>query len=112
MRESVNAKFCVLRGGIPWQVLPGRFPLRQTVYRWFNRFYDRGVWKSITLHLVMRERRAVVATAARPLVLQRHAASIQDRDDAALLLQASRGGFPSAISRRCTVSSKNSVPRS
>lgn len=135
MREIVNAIFYVLRGGIPWRMLPDCFPPRQTVYRWFSRYRDRGVWEGINHHLVMhdreqagreaspsaavidsqsaktteaggprgydagkkingRKRHAMVDTDGRPLVLQCHAASIQDRDGAIPLLQASRRSFP------------------
>jgi putative transposase len=31
MREIVNAIFYILRGGIPWRMLPPCFPPRQTV---------------------------------------------------------------------------------
>ena len=35
MCEVINAIFYVLRGGIPWRMLPDCFPPRQTVYGWF-----------------------------------------------------------------------------
>jgi transposase len=56
MREIVNAIFYVLRGGIPWRMLPPCFPPRQTVYGWFAAWRDGGVWQSITQHLVMQDR--------------------------------------------------------
>lgn len=135
MREMVDAMFYVLRGGIPWRMLPDCFPPRQTVYGWFARFRDNGVWESMNHHLVMldreragreasptaavidsqsvktteaggprgydagkkikgRKRHAMVDTGGRPLVLQCHPASVQDRDGAVPLLQASRASFP------------------
>ena len=135
MREIVNAIFYVLRGGIPWRMLPDCFPPRQTVYGWFLAFRDKGAWESINHHLVMRDRErvgreaspsaavidsqsaktteaggphgydagkkingrkrhAMVDTDGRSLVLQCHPASVQDRDGAVPLLQASRGSFP------------------
>jgi putative transposase len=135
MREVVNAIFYVLRGGIPWRMLPDCFPPRQTVYGWFSGFRDRGVWESVNHHLVMldrervgreaspsaavidsqstktteaggprgydagkkvngRKRHAMVDTDGRALVLQCHAASVQDRDGAIPLLRASRASFP------------------
>lgn len=54
MREIVNAIFYVLRGGIPWRMLPPCFTPHQTVYGWFAAWRDGGVWQSITHHLVMR----------------------------------------------------------
>jgi len=135
LREIVNAIFYVLRGGIPWRMLPDCFPPRQTVYGWFAAFRDAGVWEALNHHLVARdreragreaspsaavidsrsvksseaggprgydagkkvqgrERRAMVDTDGRPLVLQCHAASVQDRDGAVPLLRASRRRFP------------------
>jgi putative transposase len=56
MREVVNAIFYVLRGGVPWRMLPEHFPPHQTTYRWFVRFRDSGLWESINHHLVMLDR--------------------------------------------------------
>jgi transposase len=33
MRDIVDAIFYVLRGGVPWRMLPPCFPPHQTVYR-------------------------------------------------------------------------------
>src|SRR5215472_14877481 len=59
MREVVNAIFYVLRGGVPWRLLPPCFPPHQTIYRWFALWRDKGVWQTITHHLVMRDRERV-----------------------------------------------------
>ncbi|GGJ33114.1 hypothetical protein GCM10011320_45990 [Neoroseomonas lacus] len=59
MREVLNAIFYVPCGGIPWRMRPGCFPPRQTVYGWFSRFRDRGVWESVNHHLVMLDRERV-----------------------------------------------------
>ena len=56
LREIVNAIFYVLRGGIPWRMLPPCFPPRQTVYGWFSAWRDKGVWESINHTLVMLDR--------------------------------------------------------
>ncbi|MGI4798563.1 MAG: IS5 family transposase [Janthinobacterium lividum] len=56
MREIVNAIFYVLRGGVPWRMLPPCFPLRQTVHGWFAAWRDTGVWQTINHHLVMLDR--------------------------------------------------------
>ncbi len=58
-REIVNAIFFVLRGGIPWRMLPPCFPPHQTVYGWFARWRNRGVWETINHHLVMIDRERV-----------------------------------------------------
>ena len=56
MRTLVDAVFYVLRGGIPWRMLPLCFPPRQTVYDWFAAWLDAGVWEAINHHLVMLDR--------------------------------------------------------
>ena len=56
MREVVNAICYLLRGGIPWRLMPDTFPPWRTVYRWFARRRDDGTWETINHHLVMRDR--------------------------------------------------------
>jgi putative transposase len=56
MRELMNAIFFVLRGGVPWRMLPKHFPPHQTTYRWFMRFRDDGTWKSLNHHLILLDR--------------------------------------------------------
>jgi putative transposase len=56
MREIVNLTVYVLRGGIPWRMLPPCFAPRQTVYGWFAAWRDAGVPQSINHHLVMLDR--------------------------------------------------------
>ena len=56
IRRIVEAIFYVLRGGIGWEMLPDEFPPHSTVYRWFARFGDDGIWETINHHLVMRDR--------------------------------------------------------
>ena len=56
MRRIVEAIFYVLRGGIGWEMLPDEFPPHSTVYRWFARFRDEGIWETINHHLAMRDR--------------------------------------------------------
>jgi transposase len=59
MREIINAIFYVLRGGIAWRLLPDSFPPWRTVYRWFARLRDDGVFESLNHLLVMRDRERV-----------------------------------------------------
>ena len=59
MRELINAIFFVLRGGVPWRMLPEHFPPHQTTYRWFMRFRDDGTWKNLNHYLVMLDRERV-----------------------------------------------------
>ena len=56
MREIVNAIFYVLRSGCPWHMVPDCFPPASTVYRWFMRLRDEGVFKAMNHHLMMRDR--------------------------------------------------------
>lgn len=46
-REIVNAIFYVLRSGCQWRMLPHDFPPWETVYDYFRRWRDSGVWESI-----------------------------------------------------------------
>jgi putative transposase len=59
MRELMNAIFFVLRGGVPWRMLPEHFPPHQTAYRWFTRFRDDGTWESLNHQLVALDRERV-----------------------------------------------------
>lgn len=57
-RELLDAMFYLLRGGLPWRMLPPRlFPPVSTVQRWFYRWRDSGLWQAInhTLVLLVRE---------------------------------------------------------
>jgi putative transposase len=64
MRELMNAIFFVLRGGVPWRMLPEHFPPHQTTYRWFMRFRDDGTWKSLNHYLVILDRERAGRTAS------------------------------------------------
>ena len=59
LREIVNAIFDVLRGGIAGRLLPHEFPPRTTVYRWFARWRDAGLFESMNHLLVMADRERV-----------------------------------------------------
>jgi transposase len=51
--------FYLLRGGLPWRMLPPKvFPPVSTVQRWFYIWRDNGLWRSITHALVMLVREA------------------------------------------------------
>jgi putative transposase len=54
MREVVNAIFYVLRGGIPWRMLPHDLPPWQTVYHYFRLWRIDGRWEE--LNRILRQR--------------------------------------------------------
>ena len=56
MRELMNAIFYVLRSGCPWRMVPANFAPSSTVYRWFLRLRDDGVFEAINHKLLMLDR--------------------------------------------------------
>ena len=63
LREIMNAIFYVLRGGVAWRLLPNDLPPRTTVYRWFARWRDAGLFETMNHLLVMADRSGPVGTA-------------------------------------------------
>jgi transposase len=58
-RKILNAMLYLLRGGLPWRMLPPNlFPPVSTVQRWFYTWRDNGLWRSINHALVMLVREA------------------------------------------------------
>ncbi len=47
MREVLNAIFYLLRSGCAWRLLPHEFPAWQTVYGYFRKWQQTGVWEAI-----------------------------------------------------------------
>ena len=56
MREVLNAIFYVLRGGIPWRMLPHDLPPWKTVYHYFRGWRMEGTWEEMNRALVERVR--------------------------------------------------------
>ena len=56
LRRVLEAIFYVLRGGIPWRMLPKEFPPYQTVFGRFAAWRDDGTWEALNHHLVMIDR--------------------------------------------------------
>ena len=56
MREIVNAIFYVLRGGIPWRMLPHDLPPWKTVYHYFRAWRMEGLWEEINRALREQDR--------------------------------------------------------
>ncbi len=52
LREIVNAIFYVLRGGIPWRLIPKDLPPKSTVFDHFRRLRDEGVFARINHRLI------------------------------------------------------------
>ena len=73
-RDILNAIFSWLRTGGAWRYLPHDFAPWQTVYGYFRRWRQQGVWKKIHDRLVKRVRVAagsgrragLIAVAASP----------------------------------------------
>lgn len=57
IRRIVEAILYLLRGGLPWRMLPPCFPPVSTVRHWFYLWRDNGLWLTInhTLLMVARE---------------------------------------------------------
>lgn len=51
MREVFNAIFYLLRGGIPWRMLPHDFPPWKTVYHYFRLWRLDGTWEKLNARL-------------------------------------------------------------
>jgi transposase len=58
-REIMNGLFYVLRGGIPWRLMPTDLPPWPTVYRWFAAWRDSGLFETINHALVTTDRERV-----------------------------------------------------
>jgi transposase len=56
MRKIVNAIFYVLRGGIPWRLIPKDLPPKSTVFGYFCRWRDDGLFTRIDRCLVAWDR--------------------------------------------------------
>jgi putative transposase len=52
-RELLDAILYVVRGGIPWRMLPHDFPPWQAVYGYFRRWHQAGVWQQVHDALVV-----------------------------------------------------------
>jgi len=57
MREVLNGIFYLVRGGIPWEMLPKEFPKWKSVYHYFRLWRLQGRWKAIHDRLRGRLRR-------------------------------------------------------
>jgi len=58
LREVLNAIFYVLKSGCQWDMLPGEFPPKGTVYHYFNTWRKSGVWERLNGALRERSRQS------------------------------------------------------
>ena len=56
LREVLNAILYLVRTGCQWRMLPKDFPPRGTVYGYFRRFWQEGIWHRIWMVLLMQAR--------------------------------------------------------
>src|SRR5918995_817882 len=56
LREILNAILYLLRSGCPWRMLPKDFPPKSTVYGYFCRLRQDGVWHQIWMVLTLAAR--------------------------------------------------------
>jgi transposase len=54
--EVLNAILYLIRTGCPWDMLPKEFPPKSTVYGYFRRFWQDGIWHRIWMILLMQTR--------------------------------------------------------
>ena len=59
LREVLDAAFYVLKGGIPWRMMPTDCPCWQSVYSYFRRWRRDGTWRRIHDALRAAARRKV-----------------------------------------------------
>ena len=52
LRRLVEAIHYLLRGGVPWRMLPRDFPPMTTVQRYFYAWRDAGLWQKINACLL------------------------------------------------------------
>lgn len=51
-KELVNAVFYVVKSGCQWRMLPHDFPPWKSVYSFYKRANDRGIWEQVMRDLV------------------------------------------------------------
>jgi putative transposase len=61
LRRIVEAILYLLRGGLPWQMLPPCFPPVSTVRRWFYLWRNNGLWLSLNHALLLIGHEAAAA---------------------------------------------------
>ncbi len=105
MRQILNGIFYVLRSGGAWRLLPHDYPAWSTVYDYFRKWRNDGVWEQMVTTL--RERLRVQAgRKATPVLAAYQARQQQERlkagaawEDHLLVFCNRHGGFSSRRAR-------------
>ena len=63
LHEILNAIFYILRGGVPWRMLPAGFPPWRTVFHYFRQWRLSGLWETINTALREQVRQRMGRTA-------------------------------------------------
>jgi len=63
-REILDGIFYIIRGGIPWRMVPNDLPPWKTVYHYFRLWAKQGVWKRV--HDAIRDRARVAHGKKKP----------------------------------------------
>src|SRR3954470_11653578 len=67
-RGWVEQLLYVLRGGVPWRMLPDGFPCWKTAFHYFRQWRLSGLWEAINAALRERVREGMGRTALRERV--------------------------------------------
>jgi putative transposase len=104
MRSVVEAILYIASSGCQWRMLPGDFPPVSTVRGYFYTWREMGLWKTTESGGISgydagkkikgRKRHIVTDTLGLLIFVVIHAADVQDRDGAPLVLKAIRRRFP------------------
>lgn len=54
--QLINAVFYIIKTGCQWRFLPSDFPPYKTVFSFFKRARDKGIWEGIMKDLVEKSR--------------------------------------------------------
>src|SRR4051794_15366261 len=65
LREILDAVFYVLRGGVPWRMLPEGFPHWKTVFHYFRQWRLSGLWETIN-HALREQVRETMGRTPQP----------------------------------------------
>ena len=88
LREVVNGILYVLRGGIPWRLMPHDLPPRGTVWWYFRKWRANGAWERVeeALRPMVREREGRDATPSGAIIGSQPVRTTEKGDLAAMTL--------------------------